>query len=109
MAKKSLAIVTGGSRGIGYAIAKELANMKYDLLLIAKDQTRLEKSAVGLASTYKVNVDCFSCDISDPNSIDEFYKYVVSKKLIPDVLVNNAANTAAINALTTVFVGKKGA
>jgi short-subunit dehydrogenase len=90
MAKRGLAVVTGGSRGIGHGIAKELAEMGYDLFLLAKDPSRLKKTADELSTKYKVKVDYFACDLSDTGSIDSFHKSLVSKKLIPDVLVSNA-------------------
>ncbi len=89
MAKKGLAIVTGGSRGIGLGIAKELAEMGYDLFLLGKERSRLKKATneigkLGVIADYAV------CDLSSTTSIDAFFNSFSLKKLIPDVLVNNA-------------------
>ena len=84
------AIITGGSRGIGRGIAQELADMGYNLLLIAKDANRLKKTAQEISGIAHVKVDFFSCDLSKTADIDALYKFCESKKIIPDVLVNNA-------------------
>ena len=43
--KNNVAVVTGASRGIGLAIAIELAKMGYSLGLIARSQTDIEKAS----------------------------------------------------------------
>jgi short-subunit dehydrogenase len=89
MAKKGLAVITGGSRGIGKGIAKELAEMGYNLFLLGKSQSELKKATDEL-TTYGVTVDYCACDLSSTSSIDELYKLFISRKIIPDILVNNA-------------------
>ncbi|MGA2800366.1 MAG: SDR family oxidoreductase [Candidatus Micrarchaeaceae archaeon] len=84
------AIVTGGSRGIGRAIAQELASMGYNLLLVAKDSNRLKKTAEEISKGTDVKIDLLPCDLSKTADIDALYEFCVSKKIIPDVLVNNA-------------------
>ena len=84
---EGIAIVTGGSRGIGRAIAEELAGKGYDLVLLAKDKTRLEKITKEIAAKYKVKATCLPCDLSDTNEIDSFEKYCVANKIVVDVLV----------------------
>lgn len=49
--EKKKAIITGGSDGIGYAIAKSFAINGADLLLIARNQDKLLKAASGLSDT----------------------------------------------------------
>ncbi len=85
-----IAIVTGGSRGIGKAIAEELASKGYGLILLANDKARLGKTAKDIAQKYKVNVDCFACNLSKIKEIDSFEKYCTAKKVAIDVIVNNA-------------------
>ncbi len=87
---KRTAIITGGSRGIGRGIAEELADMGYDLLLVAKDSARLKKAAYQISANKKVNVDYFVCDIANAKKVDALYDFCVSKRIIPDLLVNNA-------------------
>lgn len=84
------AIVTGGSRGIGKAIAEELADMGYNLVLIAKDASRLKKTADGIAKGRKIHIDTFKCDLANTKEIDELYDFISSKKINVDILINNA-------------------
>ena len=48
---RQFAVVTGGSNGIGYELAKELATHDYDVLIAAQDAGHLAEAAQGLAAT----------------------------------------------------------
>jgi len=48
-----LVIVTGGSRGLGFECAKELASLGHQIVLVAKDKSRLEESAKHLGAAYR--------------------------------------------------------
>ena len=48
-----LVIVTGGSRGLGFECAKELASLGHQIVLVAKDKARLEESAKQLGAAYR--------------------------------------------------------
>jgi short-subunit dehydrogenase len=87
---KGTALITGGSRGIGNAIAEELASMGYNLLLTSKNSARIKKAAAEISKKYKVKVDSFPCDISKTKEIDSLYKFCISKHTNLDILVNNA-------------------
>lgn len=85
-----IAVVTGGSRGIGRAIAEELADMGYNLILVAKDVSRLKKTADEIAKGHRIQVDTFKCDLANTKEIDGLYNFINSKKNGVDVLINNA-------------------
>ncbi len=89
MMDNKMAIVTGGSRGIGRAIAEELASIGYDLVLLSKNKAKLEETSKEIASRYGRKVTPFPCDLSDMKAIDKFEKFCATNKVIPDVLVNN--------------------
>ncbi len=77
------ALITGASRGIGAAIARELAKRDYELYLVAyKHGDQLKK----LASELSTDVQCFVGDISDHGFVKEIFKDVTEL----DLLVNNA-------------------
>lgn len=60
-----IALITGASRGIGKAIALELARLRYDLALVGRDTTSLEKVA---AETEGVKVYCIVANLSEDNA-----------------------------------------
>ena len=64
---RPLALITGGSRGLGYESAKALRARGFDLILIAKDSERLAKAQSNLLSDGgSGNVDGYSIDLENP-------------------------------------------
>ncbi len=97
---RPLAIVTGGTSGIGLAIAKKLASA-YDLAVIYRsDHTKAQKAQNDIE---KVNLDCkvitFQCDIRSLAELQSTYKLIADKfKTIPYALVN-CAGIASCNLI----------
>lgn len=87
------AIITGASRGIGKAIAYKFAQNKYNLGLIARNESLLKEIEEDLEKSYGIEVLTYSVDVSDYRKaeevVDDFYK----KFSRIDVLVNNAGIT----------------
>lgn len=87
-----IAMVTGGSSGIGKATALKLASAGATVLLVARDEGKLSevldeiKSADGCAYSY-------SCDLSDMAACDKLVKQVLKKHGGVDFLVNNAGRS----------------
>lgn len=63
-------IVVGGSRGIGKAIARELAREGVDLVIVARDMDRLTRTAAELAEETGCRVLPLSCDVTDREGVD---------------------------------------
>jgi short-subunit dehydrogenase len=82
------ALVSGGSKGIGYAIARALARRKYNLLLIARDTTALESAKNKLESEFKVHVDILVFDLSLENSAEIIAKWCNEKDIQLKMLCN---------------------
>lgn len=82
-----VAVITGGSRGIGLGIAKELLNEGFTVVLSARSEGN---EVVNLQSEYPEKVYFISCDISDVNDIEKFASAVKNKFGKIDLLVNNA-------------------
>lgn len=85
-----LSIITGGSRGIGYAIAEQLAAKGSNLLLVAKNLPNLEKAQTLLSDKYNVNISIHNCDLSDEYNVDSLANRCISTCMIPDLLVLDA-------------------
>ena len=84
-----LAIVTGASRGIGLAIAGELARRGHRLALVARRREALEQAAAQLGPAAPA-VRAFPCDVSDPAEVEAAFGEILSWGGRADVLVNNA-------------------
>lgn len=77
----SLAFVTGGSRGLGLATARGLKEAGMDVVLFAKDPSRLASAAEAIDANYKV------VDLSDIAKTREVFKSAVVKYGTPEVLM----------------------
>lgn len=83
------AVITGASRGIGAAVAKELAQAGYCLALIARSEELLMKEASGLQDKYHIRCASLCGDVSDPDFVEKAFHKVQKIYGQIDVLVNN--------------------
>ncbi len=84
------ALITGATTGIGLELAKQFAKNKYDLIIVARDQNKLNEIAENLKQQFNVAVLSISKDLSRLESAKEIYAEVKNKYHNIDVLVNNA-------------------
>ncbi|WP_118193153.1 SDR family NAD(P)-dependent oxidoreductase [Albibacterium indicum] len=84
------ALITGASKGIGKAIAIELASRGYDILLVARSEKDLLKASKDIKSKADVEVVYLSIDLSLPDAPNEVYSWLHSLQVKVSVLVNNA-------------------
>ncbi len=87
--KKKHVLITGGTSGIGYELAKLFAKDNYNIILVARDEQELKKIERELQDTYDVNVLSIATDLFDPENAFEIYEEVTSMGITLDVLVNN--------------------
>lgn len=84
-----VAVVTGGSRGLGLQAAEALGEYGATVVIAARKQDELEKTAASL-STAGIDVHYHTCDLASPESIAEFTGWLSDKFDRVDILVNNA-------------------
>jgi gluconate 5-dehydrogenase len=87
-----MSMVTGGSKGIGFGIAKALAEAGSDIVLVARNKTNLDKAREELARTGR-SIRSYSFDMSNVEGIDEMFDGVINDTGGVDILVNNAGST----------------
>lgn len=84
------ALITGASSGIGYELAKCFAGDGANLVLVARDQARLNQIANELQSTFKVSAKVVAADLSRAIAPAEIHRETERASLAIDYLVNNA-------------------
>jgi len=91
--KKNAAIVTGASRGIGYAAATELASQGYSLGLMSLTEENIKKAAQDIRSLFpETKVVTAAFDVADGASTERFIERVNTELGGVTVLVNNAGD-----------------
>ncbi len=91
---RPLAIVTGGSRGLGFEVAKALTLQGFDIALIAKDEQRLESAANLIRESDRYHngvstshISAFVCDLEKPDLVRELIDSLNQSLATPTVLV----------------------
>ena len=84
------ALITGASNGIGYEMAKVHAMKDSNLVLVARNKSKLDVFKDELERKYKVWVYTIGKDLSQPNAAKEVYDELKTKSISIDYLVNNA-------------------
>ena len=117
------ALITGASSGMGEEMAKYLAGMGWDLILVARRADRLKSVENSLPKSIKVTI--ISADLSNPENAKNLFEQVKDRKI--DLLINNAGfgifgefaevdldreielintNVTAVHILTKLFLQK---
>ena len=94
------ALITGASKGIGYAAARELAGLGANLLLVARDDDYLEQVRVELADDFEqIEVLSFAADLSVQEERLAVFDWIADLGLPLSLLVNNAGGNLTKPAL----------
>ncbi|MBR2504148.1 MAG: SDR family NAD(P)-dependent oxidoreductase, partial [Oscillospiraceae bacterium] len=89
--KDKIAIITGGSRGIGFAIAEKFLAEGAKVIITASSQQSADRAAAKLREKYPGSVvDGISPDLSSLEAVKEAFMLVSIKYGCVDILVNNA-------------------
>lgn len=83
-------IVTGGSRGIGASIVKELANKNYNIVLNYNNSEEQAKQIQKELLEKNIKIEIFKADVSKRENVKELVKFALEKFKTIDVLINNA-------------------
>jgi short-subunit dehydrogenase len=87
---KPYALVAGGSKGIGYAIAEALAKRGFNLILIARHLNTLNEAKDKLECNYPIHVDVLVHDLSTDNAAEEIAKWCTERNIPLKMLFNVA-------------------
>ncbi|WP_026489797.1 3-oxoacyl-[acyl-carrier-protein] reductase [Butyrivibrio sp. XBB1001] len=93
MLKGKVAVVTGGSRGIGKAIAEKFAENGANLAIIATRATEEAKKFIEELKEKGVDARLYTCDIKNPEEVESAAEEITADFGGVDILVNNAGIT----------------
>lgn len=89
------ALVTGGGSGLGFAIAQELVNSGYHVIITGRDHQRLAAAANSLGERAVAEV----CDVSDPTEVEDLRSRVTDDV---SILINNAGIGGPVSPLVDI-------
>ena len=88
--QNQFALVAGGSKGIGFAIAEALAKRKFNLVLIARHSDSLIAAKNKLESVYKIRVETLKLDLASDKAADSIANWCLQNKIPLKMLCNVA-------------------
>ena len=103
--RSQVALITGGSKGLGLALAEQLLDRGCHLALSARSEEELRRAEEHLAQRPSTNtrgtVATFVCDSTDPEAIEKLHAGVIQRFDQIDILINNAGliEVAPVEAL----------
>ncbi|XP_022929932.1 NADPH-dependent pterin aldehyde reductase-like isoform X2 [Cucurbita moschata] len=83
-------LITGVSKGLGRALALELATRGHTIIGCSRDQTKLDSLQEQLSKSSLIQHFLFKLDVKSNDNVEEFAQIVRKEKLVPDIIVNNA-------------------
>ena len=84
------ALVTGATAGLGAEFARQLAGSGADVVLVARDEVRLDTTRIALEDRHPVKVEVVAADLSTVDGCDRVAERIASATAPIDILVNNA-------------------
>lgn len=83
-------LITGGTSGIGYALAEKFAKEQYHIVIAASNEQRLKETKEKLQKKYAVTVEIYQQDLAKIGGAEELYHKIKQDNIEIDILVNNA-------------------
>ena len=93
MLQEKIAVVTGGSRGIGRAICMKLAQEGASVAFLYASNTESAQQTLAELKALNVKAACYRCDVSDFAAVSAVFGEIVKDFGTVDILVNNAGIT----------------
>lgn len=90
--EKKVIWITGGSSGIGYAVAKDFAKIGCKVYISGRRNTELERTVKEFEKE-KLKIEAIPCNIASEANVSQVVKQIISKEKKIDCLVNNAGIT----------------
>ncbi|MBO0763233.1 MAG: SDR family oxidoreductase [Hyphomicrobiaceae bacterium] len=87
---RPMVVVTGGSEGIGYELARRFAASRNDVMLVARRLGPLEQAAARIRADFGVETVAVAADVTAPNALATIDRALAERRAYADVLVNNA-------------------
>jgi len=100
--KDKISIITGGSRGIGKAIAAAFAKEGSHLVLTSRTEAELRAGKREIESFSPTRVEVFRADVSQPEEVIDLVNFTLAKFTTIDVLVNCAGIQGPIGLVTDI-------
>jgi|GEM_PF-849924 short-subunit dehydrogenase len=90
-----LVVITGGSSGIGFCIAEQLARLGADILLVARNQQKLDQSVECLIRKYNGRFEGISVDVSKAEEVELLVRHIRVTWGCADIIINSAGIVSA--------------
>ncbi len=91
-----VAIITGSSKGLGFAMAKEFAASGANVAILARSADGLGEAKAGASQGASGKVETFQCDVSKADDITKTFAAVVATFGKVDIIINNAGLSRAM-------------
>lgn len=83
-------VITGGSKGMGKAMAEKFAAAKNNIFICSRSEQQLAETANELDKKYEGKIEYFAADLSKKNEVLSFANWLSEKNIQTDILINNA-------------------
>jgi uncharacterized protein len=88
--KKNTVLITGGSLGIGFELARQFAKANYRLVLVSKPIDELAQAKTKLEAEFGSEIITLVKDLTQENAVEEVYQWSKTLAFDVDILINNA-------------------
>jgi uncharacterized protein len=104
---KKVSVISGGSGGLGLAIAEQLVKKGKDVLILGRDQEKLTRAAKKLTRLSRgAHIDTLVCNIGNESDVLKTGKFLKDHRIVAEYLFNNAGrgSFAPVTATTSELI-----